>query len=112
VAKGIFVLGMLLLIFGIVILVLFPIIGFLGILIGVVFVIVGITTEEAEPAPVPPPPAPVKPETYGSKHGAHKAGSAEVERKLPAPGYVYCPYCGEQIPKTSKFCPNCGAAQD
>ena len=26
----------------------------------------------------------------------------------PAPGYMFCPNCGKQIPKGTKFCPYCG----
>ncbi|MEM1511448.1 MAG: zinc ribbon domain-containing protein [Candidatus Jordarchaeales archaeon] len=89
-----------------------PLIGFLGILLGIIFIVVGITTEEAKPTPPPPPPAPIKPKTERSKVETKKIEAVKAEEKLPAPGYIYCPYCGEQIPKGSKFCPNCGAALD
>lgn len=104
--RGIFVLGVISLVLGVLILILLPIIGFLGILLGILLIIVGLTSEEATPAPVPP--KPIKPKVKEEK----RAEVAKPEEKLLAPGYIHCPYCGEQIPKSSKFCPNCGAALD
>ncbi|MBS7287327.1 MAG: zinc ribbon domain-containing protein [Candidatus Freyarchaeota archaeon] len=102
--RGIFVLGLLSFIFGVLALIILPIIGFLSILLGVLLMIVGLVSEEAAPAPVPP--KPIKPKVKEEK----KAEVTKPEKELPPPGYIYCLYCGEKIPKNSRFCPNCGAA--
>ncbi|MEM1658576.1 MAG: zinc-ribbon domain-containing protein [Candidatus Jordarchaeales archaeon] len=81
-------------------------IGVLFLLIGIICIIIGITSEGAETATgrvkTVPPPVPAKPKVAREK-------KEEQEKGLP-PGYMYCLYCGEKIPKASRFCPNCGAA--
>ncbi len=109
-SRLILVLGVLLIVFGFFILIPFPIIGVIGILFGILFIIIDIASEEE--TRVPPPPVRVKPKTEDKKTLVQRAEKVKEEGKMTAPGYIYCPYCGEQIPKKSKFCPNCGAALD
>ncbi|MHA1607133.1 MAG: zinc ribbon domain-containing protein [Candidatus Freyarchaeota archaeon] len=102
-----FVLGIIGIIAGILLLFLMPIIGILSVVLGLLLVVVdAVSGEEEEKVKLPTPPKPVK---VKEEKVAEPHRKEEV-RGPPAPGYMYCPYCGEQIPKQSRFCPNCGAS--
>lgn len=83
-------------------------IGIVFLIIGVICIIAGITSEESKTvtkrAERVPPPVPAKPRVVKERK------EEQIEREELAPGYMYCLYCGDRIPKTSRFCPNCGAA--
>jgi DNA-directed RNA polymerase subunit RPC12/RpoP len=37
-----------------------------------------------------------------------QALNVQAKKEEPKPETVKCPYCGAEIPKEAKFCPNCG----
>ena len=53
----------------------------------------------------------MRPQEPGAPPEPQPSGGAPVAPAAPAAATKFCVNCGKPIPKTAKFCPECGGAQ-